>query len=526
MALDPSHLNWIPEELLVLVTKKLPLRSRIALACVSHQHHTTIKRWRDKTYGPIWFTEEQEELVRRILQRPSGLLHVQAPPSTGKTSVALAGALGDGGFVPGGDLLFIAVASGLIGVWTTEIKRMFPTKKILKVCSDVSHTEAIKRCTRVSLATRKYDIVIAAPVWILRYLSHHNLSKSVDTDDNVTIKWLIIDEAHRTNTTKAMIINIEIGKFPKLQYVLLLSANSVKREYDNAEEDEEHIYNMRRTEISNLPQYSVPESIAHYHDASWEADIRLCSLQENLEDFITERARMLVVSAKINVSNRHRSITEMLMRLVVFCAKKSILNNKPDHRILCFVPSAVAIPLKVVKSLPHILNYTIFPARGGHQTISTVEDFNNSTDKSILFMTYKGGATGFSVDADEVFLLDSCQSTISYTYQACKRIQRVTNYRKVIHAHYVADDIITGRFSHYSSELDAKGVKFIKNIWLKDGYDIIVKRFVAMNISPEDCPVPEFLFLCSPTGAKSKTPAGEYVRNNIPRDTYKMWCNM
>lgn len=166
MSLNTYHTYWVPDELLLVIAKYLPLRSRRCLVCVTKGHNRVLNTWKDKTYGGIWFTEEQEELLRETLSETTGIVHLKAPPSAGKTSIALAAALGTGGFVPPDGLLFIAVMASLVGVWTKEISKMFPSLKVLKVCSGgVSYREGYERLKRGGKYNKyNYNVVITTPV--------------------------------------------------------------------------------------------------------------------------------------------------------------------------------------------------------------------------------------------------------------------------------------------------------------------------------------------------------------------------
>ena len=212
-----------------------------------------------------------------------------------------------------------------------------------------------------------------------------------------------------------------------------------------------------------------------------------------------------------------RQLVEILIRLTVSCIQRSKVSFNKQHRILCFCPMAVALCARDVKLLPLVLGYKIFTMRCGSNNIVAVDDFHRYTGRAILFMTYKGGSTGFSIDADEVFLLDSLQGTQAYVYQACKRIERITNPRRYVYAHYVESDIYRAIFSYHAAELDAKGVKIVYTTWLTEDVDVITKRFEIMEVDAHDCDVATFLYICYPH-FKPNTVSGRYVRDNLPSE--------
>ena len=190
------------------------------------------------------------------------------------------------------------------------------------------------------------------------------------------------------------------------------------------------------------------------------------------------------------------------------------MTAKKNHRMVCFVPRAIALPKEIMKLLPVVMDYKLFIMRGGAHNIDVVKAFHARREKSILFMTYRGGATGFSIDADEVFLMSSVQSTSAYVYQAAKRIERITNNSTTIHAHYVETNIYRAIFSYHAAELGVLNLKVTAVEWLHASCEDIYYRFDALRINPLECSAAIFLFLCNPDLTR-KGALLEYIKKHI-----------
>lgn len=517
MALHPDNPYWIPGELLVTIVKFLPVRCRRALMCVSKEHGNVIDMWRDKTYGSFWLTEEQETLVSEILREPKGIVHLKAPPSTGKTGIVLAAALGKGGFVPEGDILLVAVASGLVGVWASEIARMFPFKKVLKVCSGgVSYEDGVLMLKEDRFTKERYDVVVATPVWSHRYMlqkTHKSTYPGSRTtfsyENNIPFRWMILDEAHRDGTTEVIVSSAQDKRYSHLQFLILLTANTLRK--NNPTDDDRAV--IRLLELSAMPSSSLPLCIKHFHGGSEYVPYDNSEQETQIKRLIAVGRNGVYGGAICNM-DKTRDIVEMTIRLTVACVARSIVSEKDNHRILCFVPRIISLSARIMAVVPIILGYKIFTMRGGAHNITVIEEFHARTGKSILFATYKGGATGFSIDADEVFLMGALQSTQTYVYQACKRIERVTNPRPFVYAHYVETNIYRAIFSYHAAELSVLGMKVLPSTWLSDSIDIIALRFDILCVDSTTCSSAVFLAFCHPY-FDGHSAIIQYIKNNL-----------
>lgn len=331
-----------------------------------------------------------------------------------------------------------------------------------------------------------------------------------DAKTNIPAEYVIIDEAHRDGYGRDIVYKAQRSDSFSLKFLLLLTANVV-HEDNSSDESATEVIPIRFIHGAPIDVTGVPECIPHYHEMNWIAkknEIKMSRDFPTLPDLYREVELDSGEVLLMGLSPVY--LARDIVALTMCALGMAVSYNNPNSRIVCYVPISIALPLKVTNVLPLVSGYKIFVIRGGSNNIKAIESFHAHSTKAILFLTYKAAATGFSIDADEVFLFASLQSTLAYTYQACKRLERVTNMRKVIHAHYIEKTPLGAIYSRHASRYDSLGVK----VPPMDNSKRIAKRFAILSIDAKECSPEVFLFLCNPTFVA--TISDERLREQIP----------
>lgn len=427
----PENITYLPEEIILIIATLSNIRTRRSMSCVSTLYHHAMTTWRDKTYGDIWFTKSQLDIVERLARCIDPIIHLKLPAGSGKTLITLAAAFGPTGFVRRGGTLYVCTTPSTICFWKEEIRKIYPQFTVF-VEDDVIE--------EIINSQRHYDIILC---------THVQLSQYISRDDHL-IEYIVMDDIHHDIFYAYKIL---FKSHADLHSPLGNRTSSILRLIILSDQDIR--YNSSDDQLAVLrPYIDRPlATVIEFYD----------SIVENITPRIVTHYHgydILPASVSIEISQLDcytQSKIEKCTQYLRYACDCTILSSSVSHHVVIFLTSCLpCISQKVVDKFPLILGYKMFFTCHNTTTMDAINTFEQFVGKAVLFLSYETASTAFSINCDEVLLTCDSQIPMTFVYEARRRFSSITSTKSIVHIHYISYSLLRAILLYNLSEVNSE----------------------------------------------------------------------
>lgn len=421
-------LSALPSELLYEIMRHLPSEDVGSTVVASRSALEAEERYRSLSaaYGNYTLSRAQKTARDWIYSRDEIVVGVEAPPSWGKTALAIAVAIDS---IKSGKTVVMHTTPAMIPFFVEEMEQMmgkkFPDLKgpleqpgkyrLLVPSFSAAHNARYKAGEQADL------LLINVPREINTRYHNRIPFQTVDSPiDRYAPDVIILDEAHKHNPG---IIYSDYNSRKRPDRLILLSASPFSQIIRRVFTKPAYLRFSLASIAAKVPDFAVEiQDIPQFIET--DAEMRGGYTGDAVAAI--ERAELLRQLDQELIGNTIVFSRDPL-RMTGTLAKTK--KNLEDSRITYQDNAYDAFDLYSEKVLRQPKSIVVYK---GPKTIKKFQDQSRQTP-STLFLTYRVGAEGLNLDTvDNVVLLDTTKVDNSTVFQAVARAQRVSNPRHTI----------------------------------------------------------------------------------------------